>query len=690
MYIELGRDVCGDLPAASAREWLVHNGIGGFAAGTVSGVLSRRYHGLLIAALSPPLGRTLLVSHLDETVTLAGETYPLGCSRWASGAITGGGQRFLERFTLEGQVPAWTYAPGDALLEKRIYMAPERNTTYVQYTLRRGSASGRPLSLRVKALVNYRDYHGETHTGDWRMRVERGPSSSVLHIVAHRSARPFSLRLAGATLTPEHSWYHDYLLSHEQERGFPGHEDHLCIGEFEIALLPGESACFIASCEPEERIDPDHATVLATVRERQRALLQQAGVRDDSSALSQLVLAADAFVVQRQIPLVSKTQPGADPHASEPGHSIIAGYPWFSDWGRDSMISLPGLLLATGRPRIARSLLRTYARFVDEGLIPNRFPDADSTPEYNTADATLWLLEALRAYVEATADLTLVEELWPTLRDIVRCHLRGTRHGIRCDRQDGLLYAGEAGVQLTWMDAKVGDWVVTPRIGKPIEINALWYSGLCALADLATATGQSLDAAYYREHAEAAADGFARFYIPERGFCFDVLDGPDGNDASLRPNQIFAVSLPYSALSPDQRRAVVDACAVSLYTSRGLRSLAASDPAYIGRYTGNVRSRDGAYHQGTVWGFLLGPFALAHYRVYGDAARAQGFLLPMLDHLREAGLGQFSEIFDGAPPHMPRGCIAQAWSVAEWLRAFRVLASPAQWQPAQPSEQNQT
>lgn len=691
MSIELGRDICGDLPAASAREWLVTNGIGGFAAGTVSGVLSRRYHGLLIAALSPPLGRTLLLSHLDETARLGDESYSLGGSRWGSGVYSGAGYRFLERFELCGRIPTWTYALADAVLEKRIFMAAERNTTYVQYTLRRGSASARPLSLRIKALVNYRDYHGETHTQDWRMRIERGPQSSTLHVAAFAGATPFSIRLPGATLTPEHSWYHDYLLAQEQERGFPGHEDHLCIGEFELTLLPGESACLIASSEPEQRIDSDHAAVLTSLHQREQILLQQAGVPDEAAGLAQLVLAADSFVVERHVPVrTSDAQTQAVISASpEVGHSIIAGYPWFSDWGRDSMISLPGLFLATGRADVARSLLRTYAGFIDGGLIPNRFPDADSAPEYNTADATLWLLEALRAYVEATADLALVEELWPALREIVRCHLRGTRHGIACDPSDGLLRAGEPGVQLTWMDAKVGDWVVTPRIGKPIEINALWHNGLCVLAQLAEATGQPLDAAFYREHAQAAARGFARFFIPERGFCFDVLDGPDGNDASLRPNQIFAVSLPHCALSNDQARSVVDTCAAALYTPRGLRSLAQSEPAYIGRYAGNVHSRDGAYHQGTVWGFLLGPFALAHYRIYGDAARAQEFLRPMLDHLRESGLGQLSEIFDGDAPHAPRGCIAQAWSVAEWLRAFRQLASPSQWPKSQAEQRNQ-
>ena len=681
MRVELGREVCGDLKTASAREWLVTNGIGGFAAGTVSGVLGRRYHGLLIAALAPPLGRTLLVSHVDETAELSGRQYPLGCSRWQSGAVSSHGHRYIERFVLDRTIPTWTYAIADALLEKRVFMARERNTTYVQYTLRRGSVDGTPLSLRCKALVNYRDYHGETHAQDWIFRIAHQPGSDALQIVAYDRATPVLLRAPQSQVVPEHTWYRDYLLEHEQERGFPGHEDHLCVGEFTLTLHPGQTRCLVVSSEAIATVDPDSLRVLSAVRDHEASLLAQAGHPEDPDAVAQLILAADAFVVRRDIPRHTTQDPAqvaalpdADTQrAGEPGVSIIAGYPWFSDWGRDSMISLPGLLLSTGRSTLARTLLRTYARFLDRGLIPNRFPDVDSQPEYNTADATLWLVEALRAYIDATDDVSLAQELWPALREILVWHDHGTRHGIICDPEDGLLHAGEPGVQLTWMDAKVGDWVVTPRIGKPVEINALWYNALCILSSLATRLGYSQEATWYRARAQKTQTGFARFFLPEKGHCIDVLDGPIGHDASLRPNQIFAVSLPNSPLLPAQQRAVVDVCARELYTSRGLRSLAPGEPAYVGRYGGDVRSRDGAYHQGTVWGWLLGPFALAHFRVYGDADRAREFLLPMLDHLDEAGLGQISEIFDGDPPFLPRGCVAQAWSVAEWLRAFRQL-----------------
>lgn len=699
MAVELGRAICGDVHTASAREWLVTNGMGGFAAGTVSGVLSRRYHGLLIAALKPPLGRTLLVSHLDETAELASRSFTLATSRWGSGAVSGHGYRHLERFILDGRIPTWTYALGDALLEKRVFMARERNTTYVQYTLRRGSVSGAPLLLRCKALVNYRDYHGETHAKDWLFRVSHQPGGDALRVVAYDGAAPFLLRAPQAEIAPEHSWYRDYLLQHEQERGFPAHEDHLCVGEFRLSLRPGETRCLIVSAEAEARIDDDSQAVLAALQRDDAALLAQASQPADPPGVAQLILASDAFVVRRDVPRLSdEDSSGSRPHSQaqvwEPGVSIIAGYPWFSDWGRDSMISLPGLLLTTGRAGHARTLLRTYAHFLDRGLIPNRFPDADSQPEYNTADATLWLVEALRAYVAATDDLTLADELWPALREILAWHDRGTRHGICCDPEDGLLQAGEPGVQLTWMDAKVGSWVVTPRIGKPVEINALWYNALCILSTLAERLGHRHEATWYGERAHKTQRGFARFLLPDHSGCFDVLDGPDGHDASLRPNQIFAVSLPHSPLSAAQQRAVVDLCTRELYTSRGLRSLAPREPAYVGQYLGDVRSRDGAYHQGTVWGWLLGPFALAHFRVYGDAEKARAFLLPMLDHLDEAGLGQLSEIFDGEPPFLPRGCFAQAWSVAEWLRAFRQLAQPPGPGPAsepkpQPDQQQQ-
>lgn len=359
------------------------------------------------------------------------------------------------------------------------------------------------------------------------------------------------------------------------------------------------------------------------------------------------------------------------------------------------MIAISGLTLPTGRAGDAARILRTFSLFVDRGMLPNRFPDAGTSPEYNTADATLWYFEAIRAYHEATGDDSLLRDLFPILREILDRHLRGTRYGIRVDPNDGLLLAGEPGVQLTWMDAKVGDRVVTPRIGKPVEINALWYNALRAMAGFARRIGESGTA--FEDLADRARDGFRRFWNDPAGYCFDVIDGPEGIDKSLRPNQLLAVSLPHSPFPEDRRKAIVDACARELWTPLGLRTLAPDDSRYVGHYGGDPARRDAAYHQGTVWPWLIGPFVTAHLRVYRDRETARSFLLPLLSHLRDHGLGSICEIADGDPPFTPRGCIAQAWSVAELLRALhrtspvrspcrRVLSSPMPEHPADPTE----
>jgi predicted glycogen debranching enzyme len=390
-------------------------------------------------------------------------------------------------------------------------------------------------------------------------------------------------------------------------------------------------------------------------------LLVQSSHADAPAWVQHLIRTADQFIVRRSFP-------------NEPnGHTVIAGYPWFSDWGRDTMISLPGLTLVTGRHDVAARILRTFAHFVDQGMLPNRFPEMGETPEYNTVDAALWYFETLRAYHAATGDDALLRDLFPVLQEIIEWHQRGTRYNIHVDPADGLLYAGELGMQLTWMDAKVGGWVVTPRIGKPVEINALWYNTLCSMADLARRLNEPAD--HYEALAEQTRAGFGRFWNQEMSYCYDVIGGPDGDDPALRPNQLLAVSLPHSPLSPEQQRAVVDACARHLLTSHGLRSLSPDDPAYVGHYGGDQRRRDAAYHQGTVWGWLIGPFVRAHLRVYRDPALAQSYLMPLIRHLAGHGVGSISEIFDGDPPFTPRGCIAQAWSVAELLRAWRATMS---------------
>ncbi len=658
--VAFGRAICGGPETAAEREWLVTNGLGGFASGTVAGLPTRRYHGLLMAALRPPLGRNLLVSKIDETAGYDGYRYPLFSNRWADGTIEPRGFERIEWFELEGSVPVWRFACGDALLEKRIWMAQDENTTFVRYRHLRG---GGPIDLEMKVLVNYRDFHGTTRAGDWRMRIDPVPRG--LRVVAFEGAIPFEILADGAEGVPAHDWFRGYALSAETARGLDDREDHLHAGTFRGALRPGGTITLVLSATEGGSRDGEAADVARRARDRDLLARWSAaapcGAGEAPAWVRRLVLAADQFVVRRPL----RDDPGA--------LSVIAGYHWFGDWGRDTMIALPGLALATGRPEVARSVLSTMARFVDRGMLPNILPDAGENPEFNTVDAALWYVQAVRQYWSATGDADLVRACYPALEEIVAWHERGTRYGIAVDPEDGLLRAGEPGVQLTWMDARIGDWVVTPRTGKPVEVNALWYNALTAMALLARALGRPGDR--YHEHAERVRRSFPRFWNESAGFCFDVIDGPGGADPSLRPNQIFAVSLPDSPLPAERQRAVVGACARSLLTSHGLRSLAPDHPDYRGRYGGGPRERDSIYHQGTAWGWLLGPFALAHWRAHGDADRALSFLDPMADHLTAHGLGTAAEIFDGDPPHAPRGCIAQAWTVAELLRAWHVIRS---------------
>jgi predicted glycogen debranching enzyme len=661
--LDFGREVCSYLPVAEQREWLVTNGIGGYASGTVAGLPTRRYHGLLIAALKPPLGRTLLLAKLDETVVYDDRTYPLFTNRWAVPTsdlrherdrewegVEPIGFRHLERFHLEGTTPVWTFAFADALLEKRVWMQRGANTTYIRYDLLRATA---PLALSVKAIVNYRDHHSNTYAGDWQMRVK--PVTHGLQVMAFDGAVPFYLLSDQAEAMPQHEWYREYFLSLERYRGLDALDDNLYAGLFEASLHPGESLTLVASTEATPNLDGESA--YAERQEYEQQLLVTASLAPAHPAIEHLILAADQFIVRRALP-------------DEPnGCSVIAGYPWFGDWGRDTMISLPGLTLSTGRHGVAARILRTFARFVDRGMLPNNFPETGKKPEYNTADATLWYFEAIRAYHAATDDDELLCDLFPVLQDIIEWHECGTRYNIHVDPADGLLYVGEPGVQLTWMDAKVDEWIVTPRIGKPVEINALWYNALRIMAEFARRLGEPAER--YDTLAEQARAGFARFWNEPAGYCRDVLDGPEGDDPALRPNQLFAVSLPHSPLTDQQQRAVVNTCARHLLTSHGLRSLSPDDPAYVGHYGGDQRQRDGAYHQGIVWSWLIGPFVSAHLRVYGDREMARSFLQPLIRHLSDHGVGSISEIFDGDPPFTPRGCIAQAWSVAEVLRAWQ-------------------
>jgi predicted glycogen debranching enzyme len=661
MIVQFGRDTCSDFQAASQKEWLVTNRIGGFASGTISGSLTRRYHGLLIAALKPPLGRTLLVTKVEEIIHLGKVDYELSANHWSCGAIHPHGYRYIERFFLDQSIPTWIYALGDGLLEKKIWMQPGENTTYVRYRYFRTVPNVIRLDLRV--LVNARDYHSASHLNQApNIRIEAIPDG--LSLFANDFQTAYYLRSANAPVDILNTWQTNLYYPVEAERGESCVEDHLAAGSFYAELHPEQSLTILASTERNASLDGEAALADRYMDEQRifaaAKILKEPGLRH-RPAVEQLILAADQFIVDR--PTAGDGQ----------GKTILAGYPWFSDWGRDTMISLPGLTLATGLYEAARSILQTFATYVNQGMLPNRFPDQGDKPEYNTADATLWYFEAIRAYVAETHDVDMLREIFPLLEDIIQWHRGGTRFNIQQDPDDGLLFAGGAETQVTWMDVKIDGWAVTPRAGKPVEINALWFNALMAMDEFERLLGYP--SSNYASIADWVRSGFKRFWNPERGYLFDVLDGPNGNDPVLRPNQLFALSLHYSPLEEQYKKPVVDSCARGLLTSFGLRSLAPVEPGYIGIYGGNRWRRDTAYHQGTVWGWLIGPFLSAHLKVYGDIETAWSFLEPLFTHLTDQGLGSISEIFNGDPPHQPAGCIAQAWSVAEVLRVIHQLTT---------------
>jgi predicted glycogen debranching enzyme len=667
-FVAFGRETCGDLPSALRREWLVTNGLGGYASSTLANVNTRSYHGLLVAALEPPVARTVLVAGLDEWATYDGTRYPLSTHELGDGTFAPDGYRHLAAFHLDGALPVWTFALADALLVRRLWMAHGENTTYLTYHLARAS---RPVDLDLAPLVTYRGFHALASGRDWNIGVDPTERGATIH--AFDGATPFRLIANTADFRPDGAWWWNFRYREETARGLADHGDLFAPGTFTARLAPGQTLALIFSTEPDP--DLDAAETLAVTQARQRSLVSLAGAADADPVVQQLVLAADQFVVTRSGEGVNG------------GKTVIAGYHWFNDWGRDTMIALPGLTVATGRSDEAAVILRTFARYLSDGLLPNNFPDAAGTvPGYNTADATLWYVLAVRAYHDATGDDDLVADLLPALREIIHRHIAGTRYSIGVDPKDELLRAGEPGVQLTWMDAKVGDWVVTPRIGKPVEINALWYNALRIVADFLLARGDREGDELRSRAATARASFSARFVRPDLDHLADVVDGPDGDDWSPRPNQIFALSLPYPLIGGETAARVLSAVGRSLLTTYGLRSLSPDDPAYQGTYGGDQLRRDAAYHQGPVWPWLIGAYVEAHLRIHGDRAAARDLLRPFGHHLRDAGLGSISEILEGDPPHLPRGCVAQAWSAAEVVRVWRLVeGGSGQVQPTSPA-----
>lgn len=661
-FVRFGRETCGELAQAERREWWLSNGLGAYAAGTVAGTLTRRYHGLLIAPLETPLGRSLVFAKADAWLETDGQSWPLFSNRWPDDVIDPGGHDHIEAFCLDGRMPVWRFAFGDLKLELRLWLEAGANTVYLAYRPDYPKQQQRKMHLRIRLLVNARDHHGNADPWRFNPVIEpHGPDTLVVSNPLGSGSHPYQLKFQarGGTVKPDHTWFENFDLPAEAERGLPHRDHHLCVGEYTLPLANGEWSGLTASLE--ENASPYIEEAMRRFFAHDDGVLARTQItvpelRGSPDWIQQLALAADSFLFARPLPGNAK------------GESVIAGYPWFGDWGRDTMIALPGLTLATGRYESARNILQTFVRFIDQGMLPNVFPGSGETPEYNTVDAALWYVEAWRAYIETTDDWAELRKIFPVLEEIIRWHKQGTRYGIALDGQDGLLKAGESGVQLTWMDAKVGEWVVTPRTGKPVEINALWYNALEVMAQFARKL--QVPSELYETQAAATREGFQRFINPDYGGLFDVLDSPDGNDGTLRPNQIFAVSLPFSPLSIDTQQAVVNVCGKALLTSYGLRSLASDQAEYTSRYGGGVRERDGAYHQGTVWAWLLGHYALAEYRVSQDVEKAFSRLEPIRDHLFDAGLGTVSEIFDADPPHTPRGTPTQAWSVACILEAW--------------------
>jgi predicted glycogen debranching enzyme len=647
--IRFGEDVCRNLGSALRREWLETNGIGGFASGTINGCNTHRYHGLLVAATKPPVGRFVLLSKVEEILSVDGRTYELGTNRYP-GVVHPQGFQFLTQFRLD-PFPIFTFSVDGVEIEKKLFMVQGQNTTVITYQLL-NDAGRASVNLELRPLIAFRDYHSLTHENA-AIRGKVDVQHGLISVAPYEGLPDLYLANDAVQISNIGHWYRTFEYDAERERGLDFQEDlfNPCVLYFD--LRQRSTARLIASTERQkvsaaEQYEQDEVF-------NRREIAERAPVKNDF--IASLTTAADQYIVSRG-----------------DQKSVIAGYHWFSDWGRDTMIALPGLTLPTGRFDIARSILRTFAQHVDQGMLPNRFPDAGETPDYNTVDATLWFFEAARSYEAYTHDLGFIRhDLYPVLSDIINWHVRGTRYGIKMDAA-GLLNSGEPGLQLTWMDAKVGDWVVTPRRGKPVEIQALWYNAICIMEELAARIGDETSRKRYNSMGAVTKWSFNRLFWNEKaGYLYDVVNGGPP-DASIRPNQIFAVSLPHSMLSPARTKQVVAVVQEHLLTPYGLRSLAPTDPQYRGRYGGDGASRDGAYHQGTVWPWLMGAFVSAHLKVNGgsEVARSQveEWLTPLKEHLADAGLRHISEIFDGDAPHRPVGCIAQAWSVAEVLRAI--------------------
>lgn len=673
--IPWGGEIVADLGPRLSREWLVTNGLGGYAAGTVAGVVTRRYHGFLIAALGAPFGRVLLMPHLTEQLRLPdGRNVRFGDEERTGGLHGGEGGSYLTEFRLDLGLPIWRYTVEGVVLEKRVLLPHQQNTVHISYRLVDGPE---PLRLKLLPTVHFRSHDAPVNAPlpvGYQLSVRGnhyelspGPDLPSLRMMLYGERIAFTFEPKKLT---------QLLYRVEESRGYDSQGDLFSPGYFRVDLMHGRDASLLASTEPWETIEAIRPEDAAQVEmERRARLLAESHVIAREGMAGELVLAADQFIVR---PAGRAEDAARLRAAGDEVRTVIAGYHWFTDWGRDTMIGLEGLTLVTGREVEAGYILRTFAHYIRDGLIPNLFPEGQREGLYHTADATLWYFQALARYLAHTGDRATLQLLLPKLQEVIEHHLRGTRFGIGVDPEDGLLRQGAEGYPLTWMDAKMGDWVVTPRRGKAVEINALWYNALKLMGEWVSEVQGTAAAQGLCEAADRARKSFnRRFWYGEGGYLYDVVDGPAGDDPACRPNQVLAFSLDYPVLDEVYWEPVLRVVHDRLLTPVGLRTLAPDHPDYKPQYDGDLRARDAAYHQGTVWAWLIGPFVDAWLRVHPEDRRgARALLAGFEKHLSEACIGTISELFDAEAPYAPRGTVAQAWSVAEVLRAFVATAHP--------------
>ncbi len=661
--VRMSRQELEDPEFAEKREWWLQTGDGGYLSGSVIQSRSRGYHGLSVVAVHPPLARRLVWAKWDACVQDGDQEIPLSSNLWRDGSRSPEGHNFLASFCLEGRLPLWTYIWKDRVLRQRIWFDRALRSVVLSLVLE----SPEPLSITAKILVTCRDHHGITRgeipVPDLKIR-EEGLCISYPELSLH-------FQCPGGFFQPEHSAYRGFSLPLERERGLNDWEDLLLVSTVRWDLLPGiESGLMCSSTGFQENMGKDSVTVSRSETlaldssHLNRAFLRFPHWKSAPDWIHHLILSADTFLSDR---------PAQDTGATS--RTILAGLPWFGDWGRDTMVSLPGLLLATGRFEEARDVLLTFGRTIRNGLLPNYFPEDGGTPLYNSADASLWFLRAWVHYVRASSDIATLRTVFPSLKGIIMSYIEGTDFGIGIDASDHLVRIGPHRAALTWMDAVVDGTPVTPRTGKPVELSALWFDALKGMSFLCRRLRES--SSFYEREAEKTREGFQRFWNPGTGSLWDILDGPTGDIPAIRPNQVFALSLDHTPLDRPKQERILEEIDSHLLTPYGLRSLSPRDPEYRGRYEGSPLERDRAYHQGTVWGWLLGHYALAHFRLHGDKRKSLSVFCSIEDHLSDAGLGGISEIFDGEPPHTPRGCPFQAWSVGCVLEAYdRISRAP--------------